>query len=106
MITYTYDTNHERLVVPKQLRQQIINNLHAANQGSTSMLARARRLYLWPGKNRDLDSYVISCSQCREDAPSQTKELLIPTAPPEYPSQSVVADLFEIDNHHYLAYLL
>ena len=104
LITYTFETNSERLVVPKQLRQQIIKHLHAANQGSTSMLARARRLYYWPGMDRDVESHVMSCSQCRENAPSQKKEPLIATPPPEYPFQSVVADLFEMDNHHYLAY--
>ena len=31
LITYTFEANNERIVVPKQLRQQIIKNLHAAN---------------------------------------------------------------------------
>ena len=38
LITYSFDDNNERIVIPKQLRPQMITNLHAANQGSTSML--------------------------------------------------------------------
>ena len=43
MIMYSFEDGEKRTVVPKSLRQQILKNLHAANQGSTSMLARVRK---------------------------------------------------------------
>ena len=68
------------------------------------MLARARKHYYWPGMDRDVEIHSASCSRCREMAPSKVKEPLISTKPPDYPFQKVVADLFEIDGYHYLAY--
>ena len=38
-------------------------------------------------------------------APSKTSEPLTPAPVPDYPFQKVVADLFEIDGYHYLAYV-
>ena len=104
LITYSFDSNSERIVVPRQIRQELLKNLHSANQGSTSMLARARRHYYWPGMDRDVESHVDSCERCREMSPSKPKEPLIPTPTPDYPFQKVVADLFEVDGYHYLVY--
>ena len=46
LIMYSFEDGEKRTVIPKTLRQQIVKNLHAANQGSTSMLARARKTIL------------------------------------------------------------
>ena len=105
LITYAFDSNNERIVIPKQLRQQMIMNLHAANQGATSIFARARNLLYWPGMDRDIESYVMSCTRCREMTPSKTNEPLTLAPIPDYPFQNVVADLFEMDGQHYLAYV-
>ena len=105
LIRYAFEGNELRLVIPKALRHQMILNLHAANQGETSMLSRARQVMYWPGMDRDINIHCQSCSDCPENAPSKTREPLIPTAAPEYPFQKVVADLFEINGHNYLAYV-
>jgi hypothetical protein len=97
--------NDDRIVIPKSIRQQMIKNLHSANQGSTSMLARARKWYYWPGMDKDVEAHVDSCAQCREMAPSKVREPLTPSPIPDYPFQNVVADLFEIDGCHYLVYV-
>ena len=91
---YTFEDRAPRLDIPKSLRRQIIMNFHAANQGSTSMLARARDDVYWPNMDNDINNHVSSCSQCRESAPSQQKEPLLMTEAPEYPFQHTVADLF------------
>ena len=49
MVTYTYETGAPRLVVPIDLRKDIIENLHAAHQGEEAILARARESVYWPG---------------------------------------------------------
>ena len=105
LIMYAFESNELRVVIPKNLRRQMILNLHAANQGATSMLGRARQVMYWPGMDRDVKIHCETCSDCRENAPSQPKEPLIPTEPPEYPFQEVVTDLFEINGYHYLAYV-
>ena len=104
LLMYSYDGGVLRLVIPTKLRSQMIDNMHAANQGSTSMLLRARNTMYWPGMDRNIDIHIQQCLQCRENAPSQTKEPLIVSQVPEYPFQRVVADLFEIEGFKYLVY--
>ena len=65
IIMYSHEGSNLRIVIPKQIRHQIILNLHAANQGSTSMLARARQVLYWPGMDRDINNHMESCLGCR-----------------------------------------
>ena len=58
LIMYGFESVKIRLVTPKRLRHQIIVNLHSTNQGSTSMLSRARQAMFWPGMDRDINSHV------------------------------------------------
>ena len=105
LITYAFESGMPRLVIPKCLRQQVIVNLHAANQGASSMTARARSSVYWPGLDRDISVHTSSCPQCRENAPSQTGEPLIPTASLMYPFQQVASDLFDIEGSYFLVYV-
>ena len=43
IIIYGFQEKPLRIVIPKALQCKIIENLHSANQGTTSMLARARQ---------------------------------------------------------------
>ena len=105
LIMYGFEGNSPRILIPKSLRTQVTKNLHAANQGSTSMLARARHSVYWPGMDRDITVHCETCLQCRQNAPSKPKEPLMPSVIPEYPFQHVASDMFEIDDHSYLAYV-
>ena len=105
LIMYGFEGNIPRVLIPKSLRGQVTKNLHAANQGSTSMLARARQTVYWPGLDHDINQHCETCLQCRENAPSKPKEPLISSDIPEYPFQHVASDMFEIDGHSYLAYV-
>ena len=69
------------------------------------MLARARQTMYWPGMDKQIRNHTDTCIRCREIAPSYPKEPLIPALLPEYPFQNVVTDLFEINKHHYIAYV-
>ena len=104
ILMYGFEDQSQRIVIPRNLRKQIIQNLHSANQGLTSLLLRARKSVYWPGMDSDIETHCKSCTTCQEIAPSHVQEPLIPSEAPEYPFQKVVADLFEIDGHHYLAY--
>ena len=55
LIMYGFEGNSPRVLIPMSLRVQVTNNLHVANQGSTSMLARARQTVYWPGLDRDIN---------------------------------------------------
>ena len=104
LVTYTFEDGAPRLVVPRNLRKRVVANLHSAHQGEESILARARASVYWPGITRDINLSCASCEQCQENAPSQDKEPLIMTGPPEYPFEKVVADLFTEKQAWYLAF--
>ena len=104
LVMYNTDGRKPRSVIPRTLRKQVVRNFHSANQGATSMLSRARQMVYWPGMDRDITNHVMQCQECRENAPSQQKEPLIPAPIPDYPFQNTVADLFEINKTMYLVY--
>ena len=91
-----------RIVVPQQLRKEILSNLHAAHQGATGMRARANNSIYWPGMSSDITNTRLNCKPCTEHAPSQPAEPLIPTPFPDWPFQKICADYFFIDLHSYL----
>ena len=65
VIMYVFEDRKPRIVIPIGLRSLIINNLHAANQGSTSMAARSRQSVYWPEMDRDIQQHASDCLDCR-----------------------------------------
>jgi hypothetical protein len=47
----------DRVVIPPALRQEVLESLHAAHQGVSSMELRARAIVLWPGMTADIIAY-------------------------------------------------
>lgn len=74
-----------RVLIPKSLRAEVLESLHAAYQGATAMKDRARCSVYWPGITKDIETACDSCFQCNRCAPSQAKlppfEPHIPTTP-------------------------
>ncbi len=93
-----------KMLIPKVLRPQVLEGLHAANQGVTGMLANARDHFFWPGLDAAIRQMRSQCRQCNENAPSQHAEPTLITPPPEVPFQQTVADLFSLEGHSFLAY--
>ena len=98
-IMYTFEDGCPRILVPGILRKKVIYNLHAANQGSSSMLARARKCVYWPGIDGDVADHCKDCLPCRKNTPSFQKEPMIITMPPKYPFQKVCSDMFELEGY-------
>ena len=93
-----------RIVVPRVLRSEILENLHSAHQGSAGMKARARASVFWPGINGAIESRRASCKTCCQISPSQPAEPMLPSPPPEYPFDQVVSDFFNLSGRWYLVY--
>ncbi len=93
-----------KMLIPSSLRQQVLEGLHAANQGVTGMLANARSRFFWPGLDAQVRQLRGRCKQCNEQAPSQHEEPPIVLPPPEYPFEQAVMDLFSLEGHTFLAY--
>ena len=104
LLMYSFEGEDMRLVIPSTLQAKVTKNLHSAHQGSDAILKRARQCVYWPGMGRDIVQSCASCKICATNAPSQTKENLLPSPIPQYPFQHVVADIFHIDGHDYRVY--
>ena len=73
----------DRIVIPPSLRDQVLETLHAAHQGVTSMNARAKASVFWPGITIQIQELRNNCQACHRIAPSN------PTPPPHlHPTQS------------------
>lgn len=95
----------DRIVVPQNLRGEVLDCLHSAHQGVAGMKARARVSVYWPGMSQAIASRRAQCRTCNEIAPSQPREPLIPSPAPEYPFQCVAADYFSLAGTQYLVYV-
>ena len=93
-----------RVLIPKSLRNAIVEHLHIGHQGVNSMRANAKRRFFWPGMGSQLSVRRSQCKRCNEIAPSNRKETPKSHDQPEHPFQMVVADLFHMASRTYLVY--
>lgn len=66
----------DRVVIPKALRKEMIEDVHAAHQGIESSLRRARESIYWPNMNSEVKDYISRCEICLTYASYQQKEPL------------------------------
>ena len=93
---------HDRAVIPRSLRASVLDTLHSAHQGVSSMQQRAQAIVFWPGMTRDIENKRKCCSDCNRNAPSQAILPTVPASPPSSPFESIYADFFDFGGHHYL----
>ena len=92
----------DRVIIPQNLQQDILNQLHAAHQGIEKTRLRARDTVYWEGITKDIEKMTSSCPICQEHQKNQTPETLHPHEIPTQPWEVLGADLFEIQGTHYL----
>ena len=92
----------DRVLVPPSLRQDCLTALHAAHQGTSSMIARAESSIFWPGITPDITATRNRCSHCNRMAPSQPSAPPAPLIRPAYPFQCICADYFHHSGYNYL----
>uniref|UniRef100_A0A5S6QAX4 RNA-directed DNA polymerase n=1 Tax=Trichuris muris TaxID=70415 RepID=A0A5S6QAX4_TRIMR len=63
-----------RVVVPKQGQQRVLDELHLSHPGIVRMKALARSYVWWPNIDSDIERFVAKCSTCQtqQQAPSKT----------------------------------
>ena len=90
---------HDRVVIPPNLRSSLLQTLHSAHQGVSSMEARARCTIFWPGMTADIHQIRDTCPDCIRHALSQPRQ---PPAPPSIlstPFESIASDFFQLSGH-------
>ena len=92
----------DRILVPPALRREVLESLHAAHQGTSSMMSRAQSSVFWPSISKDIDNVRQSCKECCRIAPSQPSAPPYPVTMAEFPFQCICADYFMHMGNHYL----
>jgi hypothetical protein len=93
-----YDT---RIVIPRELRAEMMNRLHEGHQGITKCRALARTCMWWPTLNAQIEDTVKTCTVCAKHRPEPVSPLL-PSSTPDRPWSRLGMDLFELDTKTYL----
>ena len=86
---------HDRIVIPKALRADLLNRLHSGHQGRERCKRLARSAVFWPNINRDIDMIVDKCAECLQQRNNPAREKLIPHTVPSRAWQKLGIDLFQ-----------
>ena len=76
----TYD---DRIVIPADMTEEILDDIHRGHQGTTKCCERANLSVWWLGISKEIKAKVESCQFCQENQPSQRKEPLMTTDLPD-----------------------
>ena len=91
-----------RIVIPKLMRQEILENLHQSHMGISKTKARARETVYWPNINQHIEMLIKKCEVCQTYQKQQQKEPMIPSDIPIYPFQIVASVLFNCNNQDFV----
>ena len=87
----------DRIVIPKVLQSEILEQLQTGHQGLVKCKERARVSVWWPGITRDIEAYVRNCRICCQFQQTKLEPLIISEMPAN-PWQKFGTDLF-VWNH-------
>lgn len=92
-----------RVVVPKSLQKQMLNELHSIHFGIVKMKAMARSFVWWPSIDSDIEEISKSCKFCLENADQPPRTQLHSWSWPDAPNHRLHLDfLGPIDSQMYL----
>ena len=91
----------DRTVIPVNLRQAVLDTLHAAHQCVYSMILRAETAVYWPGYIGDIQATKDKCQTCHRSAPSQAKLPPIEPVVPKYPFEHICMDYMTLNAKNY-----
>ena len=86
-----------RIIVPKEMRPEMLQYIHKGHQGKERCLLQARNTVLWPKMMYDVQELIERCITCQEHGRSQpiigtTQEL------PPFPWHTLATDLLLEEN--------
>ena len=91
-----------RLIIPFQMRPQMLMLIHQDNFGMEKFTLKARECLFWPGITKYIKEIVSNCTKCLQFAKQQQKETFQQHSLPSYPWQKLASDLFDFKGAHYL----
>ena len=91
-----------RIVIPKLMRQEILENLHKSHMGISKTKARATETVYWPNINQHIEMLIKKYEVYQTYQKQQQKEPMIPSDIPIYTFQIVASDLFNWNNQDFV----
>ena len=92
----------DRVVIPKSLRKEMKQGVHAGHLGINSCLRRAKDVMYWPGMSSEIKQYIETCGTCATYQDKQASEEQIITSVPHLPWQRVGVDIASWGGKDYL----
>ena len=92
----------ERIVIPRDMRPQILEILHKPHLGIVRTKQRARDAVYWPGMNKQIEDLISKCDICIKHRSRQQKEPMTIHEIPQLPWEKVATDLFEYKGSHFM----
>jgi len=92
-----------RIIIPKTMRKNILNQLHEPHFGINKTLNRAKSSVFWPNICNEIENIVTHCQICQLNAPKNQKEPLIPHEIPNEPYKKIACDILEHNSKSYLS---
>ena len=90
-------------MVPLSLRSRVLNKLHSAHQGLTSMHNRAQQIVFWPGITQDIESIWVNCQSCNLlNSPYQPSFQQEASDPTTSPFEQIFADFVQFARNNFL----
>lgn len=71
-----------RVLIPKTLRQTILQDVHSSHMGIVKTKSICRSYFWWPGIDREIENLIRNCSACNILQPDPRKAELIPWVNP------------------------
>ncbi|XP_046739624.1 uncharacterized protein K02A2.6-like [Diprion similis] len=93
---------NECVVIPKILRQKVLEVLHKGHPGILRMKELARQYVYWPQLTDEVEQYVRACNPCALAQKLPVKEPLQPWPPTSRPLERVHIDYAGPINNQYL----
>ena len=98
----------DRVVVPKVLRQRVLQQAHAGHMGQTKMKEVLRTYFYWPGMSQEIDECVRVCPACitfsKQNKSAPMKSVVQETFKPwEKVAVDITGPSERLDGHMYLS---
>lgn len=92
---------NDRIVIPREMRLEMLNRLHESHLGITKCRSLAQTSIWWPNITAHIEEMVKKCIVCSKLKPC-TKEPLMPSSFPDRPWSRLAMDLFDLHGKTYL----
>ena len=92
---------NDRIVIPREMRLEMLDKLHESHLGITKCRALAQTSIWWPNITSQIEEMVKKCSICAKLRPP-TREPLLASSFPDQPWSRVAMDLFELKGKTFL----